>query len=175
MNTLETDRLILRLPAAGDLDAYADMWSDAEMLKYIVLEPQSRGQSWGRLQKIAGSWGLSGYGQWLVLEKTSGRLVGQVGFFDAFRGLGADFDSHREAGWVFNMDVAGKGYATEAMLAALSWMDEQTFGNQTVCIMAPDNAASIRVAEKCGYTLLRETVDADGAIRLMTREKPVAT
>jgi|LGVE01.1.fsa_nt_gb RimJ/RimL family protein N-acetyltransferase len=175
MNTLETGRLILRPPVAEDLDAFAKMWADAEVLKNIPIEPQSRGQSWGGLMRIAGCWALKGYGQWMVLDKTSGKFIGQAGFFDAWRDLGPDFDNHREAGWVFTPAASGKGLATEAMSAALGWMDTQSFGHHTVCMIGAGHSASIRVAEKCGYTLMRETADEHGDIVLMTRKNTVAT
>jgi RimJ/RimL family protein N-acetyltransferase len=48
-------------------------------------------------------------------------------------------------------DAHGKGYATEAVRAVVAW-GERRFGNvETVCLIHPDNRASIRVAEKCGY------------------------
>ena len=101
--------------------------------------------------------------------------MGVIGFFDAYRGLGADFDNYRELGYVLNVAHKGKGYATEACFAALGWMDRKPFGNRTVCMMGAEHAASILVAEKCGYTLLREAVDEHGAIHLMTRKNPLTT
>ena len=175
MNSLETERLILRPPVADDLDAFAEMWADAETLKHIPIDPSTRGQSWGGLMRIAGCWAMKGYGQWMVFDKASGKFIGQAGFFDALRGLGSDFDSHREAGWVFTPAASGKGLATEAMSAVLAWMDLQSFGNQTVCMIGAGHNASIRVAEKCGYTLLRKTQDEHGDIVLMIRENTVAT
>ncbi|MCK4861217.1 MAG: GNAT family N-acetyltransferase [Rhodobacteraceae bacterium] len=175
MNTIETERLILRPPVADDLDAFARMWADAETLKHIPIDPNTRGQSWGGLMRIAGCWALKGYGQWMVLDKTSDKFLGHAGFFDAMRELGPDFDAHREAGWVFTPEASGKGFATEAMLAALGWMDRQSFGNRTVCMIGTDHNASIRVAEKCGYSLLREAQDKDGDIVLMTRKNTVVT
>lgn len=45
----------------------------------------------------------------------------------------------------------GKGYATEALAAALAWLDGQQRFERSVCVIAPTNVASIRVAEKAGY------------------------
>ena len=164
----------MRLPERADFDAFAALWGDAEVLKELPFGPQTRAESWPRFLRLAGSWTISGYGNWLVFEKT-GAFVGVIGFSDACRGLGADFDNYRELGYVLNVAHNGKGYATEASFAALGWMDRQPFGNHTVCMMGAEHAASIRVAEKCGYTLLRETVDEDGAIRLMTRKNTGVT
>jgi len=45
----------------------------------------------------------------------------------------------------------GKGFATEALAAAVTWLDRQPRFDRSVCLISPDNAASIRVAEKAGY------------------------
>jgi RimJ/RimL family protein N-acetyltransferase len=45
----------------------------------------------------------------------------------------------------------GKGYATEALGAVLAWGDRHFGPVKTVCLIRPDNTASIRVALKCGY------------------------
>ena len=174
-NYLETDRLILRQAVADDLDAYFEMWSDEGLLKTIPVPAQSRHECWRRILNDAGSWVLSGYGQWMVFDKSDGRLIGQAGFFDADRGFGDGFDEFREAGWIFRSDTSGKGIATEALKAIHQWMDEQSFGKKTVCMMAADHIASIRVAHKCGYRILRNSNDEYGDVVLMTRENTGCT
>ncbi len=42
-------------------------------------------------------------------------------------------------------------------------------------MIGSDHSASIRVAEKCGYSLLRKAQDEHGDIVLMTRENTVVT
>ncbi|MBV8245041.1 MAG: GNAT family N-acetyltransferase, partial [Candidatus Eremiobacteraeota bacterium] len=103
-------------------------------------------------------WDLLGYGFWGVEERESGAFIGEVGFADFHRDIEPSLDGLPEVGWVFASHAHGKGYATEAMLAALSW-GEAHFGAaaQFACIIAPENAASIRVAEKCGFTLAHRT------------------
>ena len=174
MNRLETDRLVLRLPERADFDAFAQLWGDAEMLRDLPFEPQTRAECWPRFLRLAGSWAIMGYGTWLVFEK-AGAFVGLIGFFDALRGYGPDFDDHPELSYVLGPAHSGKGYATEASLAALSWMDSQDFGFRTVCMIGAGHAASIRVAEKCNYKFLREAKDEYGAMYLMTRENAAVT
>ena len=174
-NLLTTKRLTLRPAVADDLDAYFAMWSDESLLENIPANAQSRHECWRRILNDAGSWVLSGYGQWMIFDKTNGRLIGQAGFFDADRGYGVGFDEYREAGWIFSSDTAGKGIATEALQAIHAWMDKQSFGEKTVCMMASDHIASERVALKCGYRLLKESTDELGLVKLMVREKPLTT
>jgi len=55
-----------------------------------------------------------------------------------------------EIGWVLAPQFHGRGYATEAVLAALAWGDGIAL-SRSFCIIHPDHSASIRVAEKCGF------------------------
>jgi len=56
-----------------------------------------------------------------------------------------------EVGWAFKPAYFGRGYATEAVRAALVWSDANLADARIVCIISPANLASIRVAEKCGF------------------------
>lgn len=165
----QTARLILRIPEMADFDAYADMWADEGVNRFISGKTWPRNESWKKFVSNVGHWKLMGYGQWSVLRKDTGEYVGQVGFFDANRDLGDDFDNDREAGWVLAPGADGRGYATEAMLSAHEWMDQQAFGGRTVCMMDAGYPASRRVAEKCGYTEMRRTDDQYGAVVLFER------
>jgi RimJ/RimL family protein N-acetyltransferase len=82
--------------------------------------------------------------------------VGDVGFAEHKRGMTPSIEGVPELGWVLAPSAAGRGYATEAALAALAWGDARGW-SRTVCIIKPENAASIRVAEKCGFALQCKT------------------
>lgn len=148
---LETPRLILRAHEAGDLDAVAAMWSDPRVVRHITGTPSTREESWGRMLRYAGLWPLKGYGYWAVVEKVSGRFAGDVGLADFAREVDPPQSIAPEAGWAITPDAQGKGYATEAMLAALAWADAHLDRPHSYCILDAENKASVKVAEKCGY------------------------
>lgn len=148
---LETPRLILRAHEAGDLDAVAAMWSDPRVVRHITGTPSSREESWGRMLRYAGLWRLNGYGYWAVAEKASGHFVGDVGLADFMREVDPPQSIAPEAGWAITPEAQGKGYATEAMLAALAWADAHLGRPHSFCILDVENKASVKVAEKCGY------------------------
>jgi RimJ/RimL family protein N-acetyltransferase len=148
---LRTQRLILRGLTAADFDAFASLWAEPGVVRHITGAVSSPAQSWSRMLKLAGSWPLVGYGYWAVEEAATGRFAGQAGFAEFMRGMDAGGAGLPEAGWVFAPDCQGRGYATEAMTAALDWADRTLQARMTWCLIAPDNAASIRVAEKVGY------------------------
>jgi RimJ/RimL family protein N-acetyltransferase len=158
---LETDRLVLRGHRADDLDHCAAMWSDPGVTRYTIGSPSTEQRTWVRLLAYVGHWDLLGFGYWVVEEKASHRYIGELGFADFKRRLEPSIDGVPELGWALLPPAHGKGYATEALKAALRWGDAH-FGNvQTVCLISPDNAASLRVAEKLGYRELLRTTQHD--------------
>jgi RimJ/RimL family protein N-acetyltransferase len=128
---------------------------------YSERGPMTPEESWARLLRHAGQWALRGCGIFAVEEKETGELVGEAGFADFRRGLGADFDPFPEASWTIRPDRQGRGYATEAAGAALAWLAGTRGEAHTVCLIHTDNIASHRVAAKLGYTPFR-TLDYRG-------------
>ena len=148
---LETERLVLRPHAREDFAECAALWADPAVTRYIGGKPSTDEESWGRLLRYVGHWDVVGYGYWTVRERTSGAYVGEVGFADYRRELDPSFGGAPEAGWVLRPGAHGKGFATEAVRAGQAWLARTIGETRTVCMISPDNAPSLRVAEKCGY------------------------
>ncbi len=154
---LETERLKLRGHRLDDFADSATMWADPKVTRYLRRQPFSEEESWTRLLRYVGHWAVLGFGYWVVEEKAAGRFLGEVGFADYKRDIEPSLNGVPEIGWVFAVHGHGRGYATEAVSAAISW-GEQHFGAvRTACIIGPENLASIRVATKCGYRELQLT------------------
>jgi len=163
---LETPRLLLRPHTLDDFPATFAMWSDPEVVRFIGGRPFTREEAWARLLRYVGHWTMLGYGMWAVECRESATYVGEVGFFDAKRDMSPPLDAP-EVGWVLAPHAHGKGYATEAVRAALAWGDPHFGGAETRCLIHPENRASLRVAEKCAYReLWRTTYKNDPAIIL---------
>ena len=126
-----------------------------------------------RLLRYGGLWSLLGYGYWVVRERETGRFVGEVGLADFHRNLdwGPNSESTPECGWALAPHAHGRGYATEAITAALDWRDRNLPGTRTVCLIDPDNTASLKVADKCGFRFFRDA-DYHGPVKLFERVKP---
>ncbi|VTR17103.1 Acetyltransferase (GNAT) family [Serratia fonticola] len=56
-----------------------------------------------------------------------------------------------EMGWTLITAAHGKGYATEALNAALVWAKENFSQDKVVCIISPDNRPSLGLAKKVGF------------------------
>ncbi|HUS31256.1 MAG TPA: GNAT family N-acetyltransferase [Kofleriaceae bacterium] len=159
---LETERLVLRGPRLADFADSFGMWRLPEVNKHIGGKPRTEEDSWSRLQRYVGHWALLGFGMWMVREKSSGAYVGEVGFMDNRREMTPAFTAV-EVGWVLMPQHHGKGYATEAMRAALAWgddhftrapLDERLVRGRVECIIDDGNDASVRVATKLGFVRL---------------------
>lgn len=126
------------------------MWADESVVRHIGGTTRDAQDAWFAQLRGRGMWPLLGYGYWVVRERRTETFVGEVGFADFKRGIEPDISGRPEAGWVLAQTAWGKGYASEAVQAAHDWLDEVIPGRST-CIIDPDNAASIKVAEKVGY------------------------
>ncbi|MEQ1707669.1 MAG: GNAT family N-acetyltransferase [Terricaulis sp.] len=147
---IETERLRLRGHVLGDFEDFAAMWADEAVTRYIGGKPSTREEAWARLLRYPGHWVLLGYGYWLIEEKTSGRFVGEGGFGNFKREIEPPLDAP-EQGWALAPWAHGKGYASEAVGAMLAWGEAHFGRTDFVCMISPENAPSLRLAEKFGY------------------------
>ena len=91
-----------------------------------------------------GHWWLRGYGQWALIERLSGELVGRAGLWqpEGWPGL--------EVGWLLGRRHWGMGFATEAGGAAVEYAFRVVGVDHVISLIRPENRASIRVAERLG-------------------------
>ncbi|WDA36920.1 MULTISPECIES: GNAT family N-acetyltransferase [Sphingobium] len=155
---IETERLRLRPYTLADFAPYCAMWSDMDLMRHIGGVAPSPEDAWNRILRYEGHWSLLGYGIFAVIEKASGRYVGETGLADFHRGLGDDFDKAGEAAWIFSSEVHGRGYAFEAACAAHDWYARRKGAGRTVCLIDPANDPSLRLAARLGYAPFREAV-----------------
>lgn len=99
-------------------------------------------------------WERLGYGQWCVVEKATGQVIGCVGFYHPQRPWpGVDL------GWALHRSRWGHGFAAEAATAAVGWAWQQTRIDRVISLIAPDDLRSIRIATKIGERFERSDVD----------------
>ena len=162
---LETERLVLRGYMPSDFPAFAAMWDDSSVNRFIGGAPLSEEEAWAKFLRTLGMWVAMGFGFWTVVEKASGLCVGETGFLEGRREIVPTLKGTPEIGWAFVPSAQGKGYATEAVSAALKWGDRRFGKVRMACIIAPENSASLRVAEKSGFReALRTTYKGDPTV-----------
>jgi len=140
---LRTPRLLLRPPRLDDLDGWTEMMADEETARFIG-GTAPRAVCWRQLMTMIGSWHAQGFAMFSVIEKASGRVVGRLGPWQPEGWPGT------EVGWAIMRDCWGRGYAVEGSIAATNWAFDALGWTEVIHSIAPDNVASIRVAEKLG-------------------------
>lgn len=166
---LDTARLSLRGHTRADLADCAAMWGDAEVTRHIGGRPSTEEDTWSRLLRYLGHWALLGHGYWAVRERATGRFVGEVGLADFRRAVTPSLAGAPEAGWVLAPWAHGRGYATEAVTAMLAWSAAHLGAPRLVCMIDPDNTASIRLADRLGFREWARTTYHDAPTILFER------
>jgi RimJ/RimL family protein N-acetyltransferase len=154
---IETERLRLRAHRPDDFTACRAIWSDPEVVRHIGGKPSTGEEAWRRLLTYAGLWSLLGFGYWAIEERASGQYIGDIGYAEFRRDMAPSLRGMLECGWVLARTAQGNGFASEALAAIETWRRAHFPGRRAVCIIAPENAASIRVAEKAGLWRWCET------------------
>lgn len=167
--SIATNRLELRELRLDDFEAYAQMWADPDVVRFIGGQPSTREQSWQRFLARTGSWGVVGFGFFAVVERDSGHLVGEAGFQEARRQISPGIEGTLEAGWALMPSAQGWGYATEAMQAAIGWAESTFPARRMTCLIDPDNLASLRVAGKLGFKEFARPEYGGGKVVLLER------
>lgn len=155
----------------ADFEDCAAMWADPQVTRYVGGRPFTGEESWARVLRYGGLWPLLGYGYWAVRERDTGRYVGDVGLADFHRDMAPSLDGAPEAGWVLATWSHGRGFATEAVRAALAWADANVDAPRTVCIIDPPNTASLQVAAKCGFRERGRGTYKDGELIICERPR----
>lgn len=130
-------------------EQYAAMHQDEDVTRYTVRAKLDRMETWRHLATVVGHWHLRGFGMWGVFEKATGLLVGRVGFHEP------DGWPEMELAWTIGKAWWGRGYAPEAARRCLEYAFDEMRRDHVISVIDPNNTASVRVAEKLGYTIDR--------------------
>lgn len=146
--TLETPRLILRrmtMKDAPDLFAYS---KDPEVARHVLWTAhRSVWETRAYIRYIIHQYRLGQPSSWCIVEKTSGRAVGTIGFMSF-----SPENSMVEVGYSLARDRWNCGYMTEALAAVLREIFTVMKLNRVEAQHFTRNPSSGRVMEKCGMT-----------------------
>ena len=166
---LETARLALRPPEAKDAGAYAVMFGDPRVTRWLgdgtTLAPE---QVPDRIERMRAHWRRYGVGLFSVLRKEDESVIGRVGLLlwdvaswrNGLRVAELRGQIETEIGWSIAHAEWGKGYATEAARAVRDWALGERGLRRLISLIYVGNDASVRVATKIGERLEREGIDA---------------
>ena len=162
---LETERLLVRHFQTDDLDAFAELCADPEVMRYVgdgTTLSRAEVEHW--LEVCQNKYATRGYGTSAVVEKT-GAFVGYCG---VVRAPGNEFD---ELIYVFHRRVWGQGYAAEVGRAMLAYVFARSSLTHIYATIYAANLPSQRVAEKLGMRLEREITEPEGIVRVYVTER----
>jgi RimJ/RimL family protein N-acetyltransferase len=147
---VRTDRLLLRRWRPDDADPFAALNADPEVMRFIGGgRSLARAESDALLRRFQEEWRERGFGLWAVEEEAApGALLGFCGLTVPM--FLPEVLPAVEVGWRLARPAWGRGIATEAARAALSWAWEHLDVSEVLAIVDPGNARSLRVCDKLG-------------------------
>lgn len=141
--TLETERLILRPPAAEDFEAWAAFAADERVARTLG-GVQSRPLAWRNMCTMIGAWLVNGFSMFSVIEKSTGRWLGRLGPW-------------RPEGWpcaelacALVADTWGTGVSVEAFTAAINWTFDTLDWTEILHCIGPGNVRAQSLARRIG-------------------------
>lgn len=161
---IETERLLLRPIEMADLEDVVSMHAHPDVSRFM----RHVDREWAirRIETDRLEWAQRGHGLVAIIHRDSGRFLGRAGLK-----YWKQFDE-TEVGWVLRREEWGKGYATEAGRACVEW----GFANLPVpyltAMVRPENLRSIRVAERLGFSALRDDVFNEFAVTVYAGQRP---
>lgn len=157
---LETDRTILREICMEDMEDLFSMYEDPQITRFM--EPLFEREEEIQYQRdyIDKVYGFYEYGMWLVIEESSGAVIGRAGV----ESKSPEDPNRVELGYMIRRDRQGQGYASEVCEAIVEYAKEELMMESVCARIHPENKASVRIAEKLGMKPISKTANENGEI-----------
>jgi len=171
--TLLTDRLELRAHTIDDFVACFTILSDPETGRHAPGKPLSRQEVWSRILRFHGHWGLLGYGYWVVVERSTQELIGEIGFGlfkRTFLESKPNLSDIPEFGIVLRPSTHNSGYGKEATDAVMQWAKANIAEESIFCLISSENIAAIKIVINRGF-VVSENFELDNRRMLLLIKK----
>ncbi len=164
---LETNRLLLRTFTLADAPLIYELNLDPDVTRYTGDPIKDVNHAEQVLEQvILPQYVLYNHGRWAVLVKPELEFIGWCGLKTRPERNEIDL------GYRFMKTAWGKGYATEAAHACIKYGFERLKLDRIVGRAMPQNAASLRVLEKCDMKYIGEEVVDDHPARTYAALNP---
>ena len=155
---IETERLLLRPWKEADLGPYHQLCSDPCVMRWIGDgATRTKDNCRETIQEFTDEWSVNGYGPFALETLEDRQFIGFCGLMTPH--FLPEIMPAVEIGWRLARPMWGKGLATEAAKAALSFGFDKIDLDRIVSIYQTGNDASARVMIKIGMEFDHETVD----------------
>ncbi len=148
---LETEHCFVRESCLEDVDVFYKIYSEPAVKRYIEPLYEEPLQEREYLQAyINNVYDYYEFGIWTVIDKASGEIMGRAGI-----DLQED-DEIPQLGYIFATKWHGTGVAEEVCRAILKYAKKEWGLGQIQVSIHPENVASIKLAQKLGFHLVKE-------------------
>jgi ribosomal-protein-alanine N-acetyltransferase len=168
MKILETKRLVLRRLLPGDLDDLYALYRDPEIRRFFPEGTLTYEETKEELE-----WFLGGHpahpelGLWATIHKADNAFIGRCGLLP----WTIERRPEVEVAYLLAKEYWGQGLGTEAAQAVSQYGFEKLGVSRLICVIDPDNQASMNVARSIGMTLERTMQDDKGSFLLYSMSR----
>ncbi len=153
MAIFKTERLIIRELSKEDIEQLEALLSDETTMQYAATGVLSRSQIEGFVEHHINEYSSTGFGYWAIAVQSSGQIVGLCGLNRH------EVEGERTLHVNYRLDsrCLGKGFATETVNGLKQYCSDKLNESKLAAIIALSNIESMRVVERAGFSLLKET------------------
>ncbi len=153
---LYTQRTCVREITLSDLDELFELYDGEGITDYT--EPLYERQEEEEYTKsyIQYMYHYFGYGMWIIRERKTGKLIGRAGIEHH---EGHDGEVLMELGYIIGRQYQNQGYAAEVCRAVIEYAEDELEIDRLYCFIHPENAGSIHVAQKLGFSRIGRYAD----------------
>lgn len=150
MSELCTTRLVLREFRGSDVDSLYEIQGNRDHMKFTFwAESRDACESW--LRRYESLRQVDGFAPWTIVHRAEQRIIG-------WGGLNTDPNAEGwgvEVSYFIHQSYEDRGFATEIVRASVIHGFTELLLREIGAFAKPENHASIRVLEKCGFKFLR--------------------
>lgn len=143
----ESERVFLRPYTQTDFAALHKIVSDKQtMVAWGQGFSKKESEEW--LEKQLAHYQQYGFGIWAIVEKQSGKIIGNAGLNHTEISLKGKTQEVVEIGYLLHRDFWGKGYGSEVARMCAKYGFETLGLEEVYCLIKEDNLNSLKVAKK---------------------------
>lgn len=158
MNTIETERLVLKLYTPAEREAFVALLSDERVMEYVdkgVMSPEAAGALWWKMMDEMYPHGVDTI--WAVFARDDGRYIGNA----SIRPM-PEKKENREIGYYLRAEEWGKGFGSELANRLVRYGFEGLGLEAVFATVDYENGPSRKILQKAGMSFYEEAIDEQG-------------
>ncbi|MDF2820832.1 MAG: HAD-superfamily hydrolase, subfamily variant 3 [Clostridiales bacterium] len=128
------------------------MYIESEMTSYIQNFQNINDEKEKLKAYIRNAYNFFGYGLWLLIEKETGKIIGECGI----QNRDIDGQNYFELEYAINIQSQGKGHATEACYFVLEYLKNELEAKEVIAIIGKENIKSINLIKKLDFEYIKD-------------------